>query len=255
MRGHWREYLMEGAELGLFMVSACVFTVLLEHPSSPARQSNSLLRHFLEGLAMGLTLLALIFSPWGKRSGAHMNPGLTLSFYLLGRVERWDAVSYAISQFAGAILGVLASVLLLGDCLRHASVNYAVTVPGPGGSRVAFAAEFLISFIQMSVVLTTSNQKRLARFTPFFGAALLATYITVEAPLSGMSMNPARTLGSAVPSRVWTAIWIYFLAPPAAMVLAGQLYRFRSGVQRVFCAKLHHHNEKRCIFRCNYAAM
>ena len=246
---------MEGAELGLFMVSACFFTVLLEHPSSPARPGNILLRHFLEGLAMGLTLLALIFSPWGKRSGAHMNPGFTLSFYLLGKVRRWDAVFYAVAQSAGGVLGVLVSLFLMGELVRHPSVNYVATVPGAGGPVIAFAAEFGISFIQMSAVLVISNHKRLSRFTPFFAATLLATYITFEAPLSGMSMNPARTFGSALPAHVWTAIWIYFLAPPAAMLLAGQLYRFRVGLHRVFCAKLHHHNDERCIFRCNYAAM
>ena len=255
LRGHWQEYLMEGAELGLFMVSACFFTVLLEHPSSPARLGNILLRHFLEGLAMGLTLLALIFSPWGKRSGAHMNPGFTLSFYLLGKVRGWDAVFYAIAQFGGGVLGVLVSLFLMGELIRHPSVNYVATVPGAGGPSIAFAAEFAISFIQMSAVLVISNHKRLSRFTPYFAATLLATYITIEAPLSGMSMNPARTFGSALLAHVWTAIWVYFLAPPAAMLLAGQLYRFRLGAHRVFCAKLHHHNDERCIFRCNYAAM
>ena len=114
LQAHWPEYAMEAAELGLFMVSACFFTVLLEHPASPMRPANALLRHFFEGLAMGLTLLALIFSPWGKRSGAHMNPAFTLSFYLLGKVRRWDAVFYAFAQFAGGILGVL--------------VGYAVTI-------------------------------------------------------------------------------------------------------------------------------
>jgi aquaporin Z len=255
LRAHWPEFLMEGAELGLFMVSACCFTVLLEHPASPARQPNALLRHFLEGLAMGLTLLALIFSPWGKRSGAHMNPAFTLSFYLLGKVERWDAVFYTTAQFAGGILGVLFSVLVIGAPVRHASVNYVVTVPGPGGPPIAFAGEFIISLMQMSAVLVVSNHKRLSRFTPFVAATLLTTYITFEAPLSGMSMNPARTLGSALPAHLWTALWVYFLAPPVAMVLAGQLYRFRRGAHRLFCAKLHHHNDERCIFRCNYAAM
>jgi aquaporin Z len=255
LRAHWPEYLMEGAELGLFMVSACVFTVLLEHPSSPARQSSALFRHFLEGVAMGMTLLALIFSPWGKRSGAHMNPGFTLSFYLLGKVGPWDAAFYAIAQFAGAILGVVIAALMLGELVRHPSVNYVATVPGPAGPSIAFVAEFFISFIQMSAVLAFSNHKRLSRFTPFIAAGLLASYIAFEAPLSGMSMNPARTLGSALPARAWTALWVYFLAPPAAMVLAGQLYRLRQGAHRVFCAKLHHHNGERCIFRCNYAAL
>ena len=246
---------MEGAELGIFMVSACFFTVLLEHPFSPARASNALLRHFLEGLAMGLTLLTLVFSTWGKRSGAHMNPAFTLSFYLLGKVERWDAMFYAVAQFAGGILGVVFSILVIGAPVRHAAVNYVVTVPGPGGPPIALAGEFIISLMQMSAVLIASNHKRLSRFTPFVAATLLATYITFEAPLSGMSMNPARTFGSALPAHVWTALWVYFLAPPVAMALAGQLYRFRRGAHRVFCAKLHHHNDERCIFRCNYAAM
>ena len=107
----------------------------------------------------------------------------------------------------------------------------------------------------MSAVLAFSNHKHLSKATPFIAAALLASYITFEAPLSGMSMNPARTLGSALPAHVWTALWVYFLAPPAAMVLAGQLYRAWRGVQRVFCAKLHHDNSERCIFRCKYTAL
>jgi aquaporin Z len=255
LRAHWPEFLMEGTELGLFMVSACFFTVLFEHPASPLAIENGLVHRFLEGLAMGLTLLALIFSPWGQRSGAHMNPGFTLSFYLLGKVERWDAVFYTAAQFAGGVLGVVLSALLMGELIRRSPINYLVTLPGPHGEQIAFAAEFVISFVLMSVVLATSNQKRLSRFTPFFTGALLTTYITIEAPFSGMSMNPARTFGSALPAHVWTSLWVYILAPPLAMVLAGQLYRFRHGAHQVFCAKLHHHNDERCIFRCNYAAM
>src|SRR5438128_8826882 len=80
---HWPEYLMEGACLGLFMVSACSFTVLLQHPSSALRQAlpNDLLRRMLTGLAMGLTAISLIYSPWGRQSGAHLNPSLTLTFF------------------------------------------------------------------------------------------------------------------------------------------------------------------------------
>jgi aquaporin Z len=254
-RAHWREYMMEAGELGFFMVSACFFTVLFEHPKSPLFIESPLVHRFLEGLAMGLTLLALIFSPWGQRSGAHMNPGFTLSFYLLGKIARWDAVFYTVAQFAGGIAGVLVSAVLMGNLVRHSPVNYVVTVPGPRGSQIAFAAEFVISFALMWVVLVTSNQKRLSRFTPFLAGILLTTYITIEAPFSGMSMNPARTFGSALSAHNWTALWVYFSAPPLAMVLAGQLYRFRCGAHRVFCAKLHHHNSKRCIFRCNYGAM
>lgn len=248
---------MEAAELGLFMVSACVFTVLLEHPSSPLRQAidSPFLRRFLNGVAMGCTLIGLVHSPWGKRSGAHLNPSVTLAFFSLGRLERWDALFYVGAQFAGGLLGVLFSALLIGVPLSHVSVNYVVTVPGPAGPGLAFGAELLISSVMMSMVLFVSNTRRLSRFTGVFAGLLLAAFITFEAPLSGVSLNPARTLGSAVPADLWTALWVYFTAPPLGMLLAGLIYRIRRGARAVFCAKLHHHNSERCIFRCNYAAM
>lgn len=254
LRNHWPEYLMEAAALGLFMISACVFTVLLEHPGSPIHQAidNPLLRRALMGIAMGTTAVAIIYSPWGKQSGAHMNPSITLTYMTLGKVERWDGFFYVVSQLLGGASGVVIASLLIGLPLKHSAVNYAVTTPGVGVPAIAFGAEFLISALLMTVVLILSNTKRLARFTGFFAGTLVAVYITFEAPLSGMSMNPARTTASALSANEWNAFWVYLMAPPLAMMLAGQAYKLRQGAHRVFCAKLHHHNGKRCIFRCNY---
>src|ERR1041385_7745894 len=199
MTFHWPEYLMEAAALGTFMVSACVFVVLFEHPSSPVHQSfegASMLRRSLIGLAMGLTAIGIIYSPWGQRSGAHMNPAVTLTFLTLGKVAPWDAFFYVLSQFLGSAIGVILAGALIGMPLQDSAVNYVVTAPGPRGPVIAFIAEFAISLLMMSMVLWTSNSRRLTRFTPFFAGTLVAAFITVEAPLSGMSMNPARTLGS-----------------------------------------------------------
>ena len=254
---HWPEYLMEAAELGAFMISACVFTAILWHPASPVRQgiADPRLRRTLTGLAMGLTALGIIYSPWGKRSGAHFNPSVTLTFFRLGKIEPWDAFFYVVAQFAGAVAGVLFAATLLGGNIRHPAVSYAATVPGPDGARVAFAAELLISFALMSVILVVSNTPRLALYTPLFAAVLVVTYISLEAPLSGMSMNPARTFGSALLAGIWTAFWVYFTAPPLGMLLAAQLYVSFKGARGVICAKLHHANDERCIFRCGYARM
>lgn len=246
---------MEAAALGTFMVSACAFVVLFEHPSSPVRQlfeSASTLRRALIGLAMGLTAIGIFYSPWGKRSGAHMNPAVTLTFLSLGKIAPWDALFYALFQFLGGIGGVLVANLLIGPALQDATVDYAVTVPGPGGPGIAFIAEFVISMLMMSTVLWVSNSRRLSRYTPLFAGALIATFITFEAPLSGMSMNPARTVGSAFHAGEWTALWIYFAAPTMAMLLASVLYRFRRGAHKVFCAKLYHCNSQPCIFKCRY---
>ena len=256
-RRHWPEYLMEAAELGLFMISACVFTALLEHPASPVRAfvPDPTLRRVLIGTAMGLTAISIFLSPWGKRSGAHLNPGVTLAFYSLGKIHGWDAFFYVLCHFAGGIAGVALATLLIGDALGHPSVNYAVTVPGPKGPWVAFGAEFLISFLMIMTVLTFSNSKQLTRWTPLMAGILVATFISIEAPLSGMSMNPARTLGSAARANQFSGLWIYFTAPVLGMLLAARLYVLWYGAHRVFCAKLHHHNSQRCIFRRNYGAL
>jgi aquaporin Z len=257
LASHWPEYLMEAAGLGLFMISACVFVLLLEHPASGVRQAleDSWLRRFLIGVAMGLTAVAIIYSPLGKRSGAHLNPSVTLTFWRLGKIEGWDAVFYIAAQFIGGALGVVlvakvAGAMLIGD----AAINYVVTLPGAPGPWAAFVAEFGISFGLMLMVLTVSNRRAINRYTGLFAGTLVALYITFEAPLSGMSMNPARTVASALSAHVWSDVWIYFLAPPLGMLLAAEAYLLWRGEGSVLCCKLHHENDSRCIFRCKYGA-
>jgi aquaporin Z len=256
LRAHWPEYLMEASELGIFMVSACLFTVVLEHPASAIRNAvpSVLFRRVLIGLAMGLSAIAIIYSPWGKRSGAHFNPSVTLTFLRLGKVAPWDATFYVAAQFIGGVAGVMVVAALLGGRVADHAVRYAATVPGSRGTPIAFVAELTISFVLMTAVLNSSNSPRVARFTGVFAGALVATFITLEAPLSGMSMNPARTFGSALPGRAWDALWIYFTAPPLGMLLASEFYIRTRGLSAVICAKLHHHNNQRCIFNCGYAA-
>src|SRR6516164_3790163 len=251
---HWPEYLIEGACLGLFMVSACSFTVLLEHPALAIRQwlPSAFVRRLLVGIAMGVTAVALIYSPWGKQSGAHFNPSVTLTFFRLGKIEPWDACFYVVAQFIGGTLGVLFSVLIWGHAIAEQNVRYAATLPGAQGTGVAFVAEMGISFLMMTMVLNVSNSAQIARFTGVIAGVLVATYITLESPLSGMSMSPARSFASAAPGGLWNSLWIYFTAPPLGMMLAAQVYLWLRGKHAVFCAKLHHDNDERCIFRCNY---
>src|SRR5258708_35373743 len=102
LKGHWPEYLMEAGLLGAFMVSACVFGALYEFPQSPVHQAimSGFLRRLLMGVTMGLTAIVIIYSPWGKQSGAHINPSVTFTFLRLGKVKFWDATFYVAPQFA-----------------------------------------------------------------------------------------------------------------------------------------------------------
>ncbi len=240
---------MEAAGLGIFMISAGLFATLLEYPGFPFRHAieDPLLRRVVMGLAMGLTAVGIIYSPWGKQSGAHINPAVTLTFYRLGKVKSWDALFYVIAQFIGGLAGVALIAVIMGDAIADPSVMYVVTVPGSAGLRIAFAAEFILSFGLMLTVLVVTNRENLASLTGVFAGTLVALYIIFEAPLSGMSINPARTFGSALPANLWTAFWLYMIAPPAGMLAAAQVYLYSADRRKIACAKLHHQNDKRCI--------
>jgi aquaporin Z len=256
LRHHWPEYLMEAAGLGLFMVSAGLFGTLLFHPGSPAVDAipGELARRAIMGLIMGLTAIGLIYSPWGQQSGAHLNPAVTLTFWRLGKVANWDAVFYVLAQFAGGALGVLAVLGVLGAAFADPPVSYVATMPGPAGTSLALSCEIAISFGLMAVILLATNAPGLMRLTGVFAGCLVALYITFEAPFSGMSMNPARTLASALPGGLFDALWIYFVGPAAGMLLAVEAYRLMRRTPQVVCAKLNHHTHRRCIFYCGYAS-
>jgi aquaporin Z len=250
LRLHWPEYLMEGGEAGLYLFSACAVATLLWHPSSPVQRylPNDAARRMWMGLAMGVSIIAIVLSPWGKQSGAHFNPAVTLTFHRLRKVALWDTVFYCAAQLLGAVAGVALASLALQGAPAHRTVHYAATIPGSYGDTVAFVAELAISFILMSAILFASNHGVLAPFTHYFAAILAAAYIAFESPLSGMSTNPARTFGPALYGRYWHALWIYFTAPPLGMLAAAEFFLLARHGKVPYCAKLHHHNDKRCIF-------
>src|SRR3989449_10330086 len=133
---HWPEYMIEAAGLGLFMASAGLLGVLLYHPASPAVDAvaDPFVRRVVMALAMGLTAIALIYSPWGQRSGAHFNPAVTLTFFRLGRVAGWDAVFYAMAQIGGGLSGILAVAALTGGGVAHPARSRRAARPGAGGA-------------------------------------------------------------------------------------------------------------------------
>ncbi len=252
LRMHWRLYVYEGAELAWFMVAACVATVVLFGASSHLVSAipSAALRRLLMGVAMGGTAVMIIHSPMGKRSGAHFNPSITLTYLRLGKIAPWDAAFYVVGQFAGGLFGVGVSALLLGKSLAQPSVDYAVTVPGIGGTAGAFGAELFMAMLLMGVVLWSSNERRWAKYTSYFVGVLIANYIFFFAPVSGFSINPARTVGSAAFAGVWTALWVYFVAPLMGMFGAAEVYVRLYGLRNVLCAKLHPSPSVLCPFDC-----
>jgi len=180
-----------------------------------------------------------------------MNPAVTLTFLRLGKIHPWDALFFVVAQVLGGISGVLLVAALAGHAFSDPPVSYAATLPGSFGPAAAFAAELVISAILMLTVLSVSAFARLAPFTGLIVGCLVATYITVESPLSGMSMNPARSLASAAPGMQWRHLWIYLTAPLLGMLSGAQVFLMVASARRVLCAKLLHPLGVPCI-HCGY---
>lgn len=257
LRAHWPEYLSELGGLAWVMLAAGLIAAALWYPGSPVDRAVRMepLRRLLMGIGMATAVVAFIYSPFGKRSGAHINPAVTLAFLYLRKITGRDAAFYIAAQFCGAVLGVAIFAAIAGAWASDPKVNYIVTQPGPWGITAAFVGELLITFAMMLLVLFASNAARLHRYTGALAGLLLASLILVESPVSGTSLNPARSFGSAAIARQWTALWVYFTAPPAGGLLAAFAYVHGFG-RRVLCAKLYHPGDPRgllrCIFRCEY---
>jgi aquaporin Z len=248
LRGHWPEYLAEASGLGAIMLVAGAVTAAVEVPLLPIFEGlPPLARRMVEGVAIAGTAVGAIYSRWGRQSGAHFNPAVTLTFLALGKVRPWDAAFYAVSQVLGGLTGLLLAALLLGDAVRLPPTAWIATVPGEAGVAAAFLAELLCAFLLMSVVLALGGLPRVMRFTGLAAGALIFLYVVLEAPISGFSLNPARSFASALPSGVWTAFWIYLLAPPLGMLAAAALARALPRWRTMPCAKLVHDTATRCI--------
>jgi aquaporin Z len=226
LRTNYLLYLYEAAELAAFMLAACLATVLLFHPAfiRHTHIQNSWLARALMGIAMGLTAIAIIKSPWGKASGAQFNPAITLVFLRLGKIGPVDAAAYILAHCLGGIAGVALAALIAPGSIAAPQVNYAVTIPGLGGRPAAFAAETFMAALLMAVVLYTSSRRALAPCTTWLVGFLISQYILFLAPVSGFSINPARTLASAVFPPLFTGFWIYCTAPLLGMFLSAELF-------------------------------
>jgi aquaporin Z len=253
-RRHWRLYVDEGVELAIFMISACFFTVWLFNPALPTLHllPSRAIRRLLMGMSMGVTAILIIRSPMGRRSGAHFNPAITLTYFRLGKIDKWDTGFYVVSQFIGGICGVGISAFCLRGSLAVPTVDYAVTVPGRDGTAGAFCAEYFMAALLMLVVLWFSNRPPLIQYTSYLVGVLITFYVFVFAPVSGFSINPARTIGSAVFANVWTAVWLYFLAPVLGMMTSAEIYLRVYGIEHVLCAKLHPDPSYPCPFPCQF---
>jgi aquaporin Z len=221
-------YLQEALGLGIFMISACFFSALFWGNDAVFHIyfSSEATRNIVNGMLMGSTALLIFYAPFTAPSGSHINPAVTITFLRLNKMCRYDAMFYIIFQFAGGTIAVYVMSVLLGQSLTTSPVNYAVTIPGMFGVVAATITEYVIAFITMSMVLFTSANNTLKKYTRIFSGCLVCSWVIFAAPISGFGMNPARSFASAFPAHIYTSFWIYFFIPFAGMLSAAEVFLF-----------------------------
>jgi aquaporin Z len=247
LQSFWRLFLSEAIGTAVLLLIGLSLIIVMFGAGSPiiylvpGEGWRQLMTGFLFGSTGGLIALSSV----GKESGAHLNPVVTLAFWLMRKLEARAAVGYAIAQFIGASVGVL-PLLLWGAMGR--SVQFGATTPGAGYSMTdALLGEIVATFALIAALCVFLGFRHLRGFTPAMIPCLYAIMVPLEASISGTSTNPARTFGPALISGQWEGWWIYWVGPLigtlAAILVCGslarrievaKLYRFESDRRRLF---------------------
>ena len=175
-------------------------------------------RRFITGFLFGSTGALIAISPVGVRSGAHLNPVVTLAFRLMEKLDLRTTLGYVLAQLSGAMLGSL-PLLAWGEMGR--SVAFGATLPGTGHAvEAVLLGEVITTFAMVTLLCVFLGFRQIRRFTPAMFPFLYAVMVYAESPLSGTSTNPARSLGPAIVSGQWNGWWIYWVGPVVGSIAA-----------------------------------
>ncbi len=196
-------------------------------------------QRLLTGFGFGLVGALIAVSPIGKASGAHINPAVTLAFWLKGTMRPAHAIGYVAAQLAGGVVGALP---LLAWGRMGKSVEFGATFPGAGfGPGCALLGEIVTTAALILGLFVFLGHRHLRRFTPLLLPLLYAVMVYLEAPVSGTSTNPARSLGPAAVAGMWNGWWVYWVGPAVGALLGACMHGL-TWVHRfeVQVAKLYH---------------
>jgi aquaporin Z len=246
-RSFWRLFLAEAIGTALLLLIGLSLVIVMFGAGSPMLRllPSQVWRETITGFLFGTTGALIAVSPLGKESGAHLNPVVTLGFWLMRKLEARVAVGYTIAQLVGASVGVLP--LLLWGAMGQ-SVGFGATTPGAGYSTTAaVVGEILTTFGLVAGLCVFLAFRHLRPFTPAMIPFLYAVMVPLEASVSGTSTNPARTFGPALISGQWEAWWVYWVGPLLGSVIAIVVCSFLA--RRIEVAKLYHfENDRRRLF-------
>lgn len=255
-RGGWHPGEWAAELVGtLILVFGGLSAVVLDfHPGTPVARAlpSQSARLLLTGVLFAGTGSLVAVSPLGRRSGAHLNPCVTLAFWCTRHVHRHDLIGYVSAQFIGAIAGAELLRAVWGS--RAASLGYGVTMPGAQTTvRAAIGIEALMTAVLITTIYAFVSSPRTARWTPLAVWAVVSVLVWRGATHTGTSLNPARSLGPAIAAMDGGNLWVYFVGPllgTGAAALVQVLFLRR----RLVTAKLFHDSRYPSVLRTSLPA-
>lgn len=209
---------------------------------------SDVIKFFVIGLFFAIGLCVVIYSPLGKRSGGHLNPAVTVAFWLNGLMHGMDAVCYIAAQFTGAVLGAWVAFAIFD----WKNLSATLALPGADVSLpLVLVVEFGIVFVLIIAIFAFVSSGRSGKLTGIAIGIYVVMVTVLFSAVSGAGLNPARNLGPALLLIRFDYILIYFTASVLGAFAAYGLFRGATKGTQPVCCKLCYKNEGSCLFKCN----
>ena len=250
---HWRIWAAEGAGTGLMMLGglSAVCVVFGDGVFLAEALPSDSVRYLVVGGLFAACVSLVAVSPLGRLSGAHLNPALTLSFRVLGRVSGHDVGGYLVAQLAGALAATALVRALWGDTAL--SVDGGATAVSTS-TGVAVGLEVAMTAALIGVILLFVSHARLAPWTPLAIWPVITALVWIGSPYTGTSLNPTRSAAPALVFARLSDLWLYLLAPTAGALLVAVAWRHRGSAAQPKTAKLFHDPAYPCSLGTELAA-
>lgn len=232
------------------MFGALSAIALVLGSGSPFDGAARWVRLLVTGALVASVIAVVSASPLGRLSGAHLNPAVTVAFGVLGMVPRRDLVGYVVAQLAGALAGAAAFRVAWGSVA--ASVEGGVTHPSIAVAG-AIGLEAAMTAALLAVIFACASRERWAPWTPLAIWPVLTVMVAAAGPLTGASLNPARSAGPAVAAGDLADLWVYVAGPLLGAAALAGAWRALPPARHPFTAKLCHDQRYATAFRSSRA--